>query len=121
MIQVQSRVRAADNCGAKSLMCIRVLGSNRKYGHLGDVMIAVVKEATPNLTVKRSEIVRAVIVRTKVSKRRTDGSRLRFDDNAAVVINKENVPIGTRILGPVARELKERVFTKILSLAPAVL
>merc|ERR1711862_378985 len=87
VIQVQSRVRVADNCGAKSLMCIRILGGSRKYGRLGDVMVAVVKEATPNLAVKRSDVVRAVIVRTKVSKRRTDGSRVRFDDNAAVVIN----------------------------------
>jgi large subunit ribosomal protein L14 len=102
-------------------MCIRVLGSNRRYGHVGDVIIGVVKDATPNLTVKRSDVVRAVIVRTKQSIRRQDGSRLRFDDNASVIINKENNPRGTRVFGPIARELKEKGFTKIVSLAPEVL
>ena len=121
MIQPQTCLRIADNSGAKKLMCIRVLGSNRRYGHVGDVIIGVVKDATPNLTVKRSDVVRAVIVRTKHSLRRTDGSRLRFDDNAAVIINKENNPRGTRVFGSIARELKEKGFTKIVSLAPEVL
>ena len=102
-------------------MCIRILGSNRRYGFVGDVIIGVVKDATPNLTVKRSDVVRAVIVRTKQSVRRQDGSRLRFDDNASVIINKENNPRGTRVFGPIARELKEKGFTKIVSLAPEVL
>jgi large subunit ribosomal protein L14 len=102
-------------------MCIRVLGSNRRYGYVGDVIIGVVKDATPNLTVKRSDIVRAVIVRTKQPIRRKDGSRLRFDDNASVIINKENNPRGTRVFGPIARELKEKGFIKIVSLAPEVL
>ena len=120
MIQPQTCLKVADNSGAK-LMCIRVLGSNRRYGHVGDVIIGVVKDATPNLTVKRSDVVRAVIVRTKQSVRRKDGSRLRFDDNASVIINKENNPRGTRVFGPIARELKEKGFTKIVSLAPEVL
>ena len=102
-------------------MCIRILGSNRRYGHVGDIIIGVVKDATPNLTVKRSDVVRAVIARTKQSVRRSDGSRLRFDDNAAVIINKENNPRGTRVFGPIARELKENGFSKIVSLAPEVL
>jgi large subunit ribosomal protein L14 len=102
-------------------MCIRILGSNRRYGYVGDVIIGVVKDATPNLTVKRSDVVRAVIVRTKYSIRRQDGSRLRFDDNASVIINKENNPRGTRVFGPIARELKDKGFTKIVSLAPEVL
>ena len=121
MIQPQTCLKVADNSGAKRLMCIRVLGSNRRYGHVGDVIIGVVKDATPNLTVKRSDIVRAVIVRTKHSVRRKDGSRLRFDDNASVVINKENNPRGTRVFGPIARELKEKGFIKIVSLVPEVL
>jgi len=102
-------------------MCIRILGPNRRYGYVGDVIIGVVKDATPNLTVKRSDVVRAVIVRTKYSIRRKDGSRLRFDDNASVIINKENNPRGTRVFGPIARELKDKGFTKIISLAPEVL
>ena len=121
MIQPQTCLRVADNSGAKNLMCIRVLGSNRRYGHVGDVIIGVVKDATPNLTVKRSDVVRAVIVRTKQSIRRQDGSRLRVDDNASVIINKENNPRCTRVFGPIARELKEKGFTKIVSLAPEVL
>jgi large subunit ribosomal protein L14 len=121
MIQPQTCLRVADNIGAKKLMCIRVLGSNRRYGHVGDIIIGVVKDATPNLTVKRSDVVRAVIVRTRHSVRRKDGSRLRFDDNASVIINKENNPRGTRVFGPIARELKEKGFTKIVSLAPEVL
>jgi large subunit ribosomal protein L14 len=121
MIQPQTYLSVADNTGAKSLMCIRVLGTNRRYGHVGDIIIGVVKDATPNLTVKRSDVVRAVIVRTKQPVRRRDGSRLRFDDNASVIINKENDPRGTRVFGPIARELKEKGFTKIVSLAPEVL
>ena len=120
MIQPQTCLNVADNSGAKTLMCIRVLGSNRRYGHIGDVIIGVVKDSTPHLTVKRSDVVRAVIVRTKQPIRRTDGSRLRFDDNASVIINKENNPRGTRVFGPIARELKERGYTKIVSLAPEV-
>jgi len=102
-------------------MCIRVLGSNRKYGSVGDVIIGVVKDSTPNLLVKRSDVVRAVIVRTKYTISRRDGSKLRFDDNASVIINKENNPRGTRVFGPIARELKDKGFTKIVSLAPEVL
>ena len=115
MIQPQTCLKVADNSGAKKLMCIRILGSNRRYGKVGDVIIGVVKDAT------RSDVVRAVIVRTKQSVRRKDGSRLRFDDNATVIINKENNPRGTRVFGPIARELKEKGFTKIVSLAPEVL
>ena len=121
MIQPQTCLKVADNSGAKKLMCIRILGSNRRYGYVGDIIIGVVKHATPNLPVGRSDIVRAVIVRTKYSTRRQDGSRLRFDDNASVIINKENNPRGTRIFGPIARELKNKGFTKIISLAPEVI
>jgi large subunit ribosomal protein L14 len=121
MIQPQTYLRVADNSGAKNLMCIRVLVSNRRYAYVGDVIIGVVKDATPNLTVKRSDVVRAVVVRTKQPVRRKDGSRLRFDDNASVIINKENNPRGTRVFGPIARELKDKGFTKIVSLAPEVL
>ena len=121
MIQPQTYLTVADNTGAKKVMCIRVLGNNRKYANVGDIIIGVVKDATPNLTVKRSDVVRAVIVRTKQSVFRKDGSRLRFDDNASVIINKENNPRGTRIFGPIARELKESGFSKIVSLAPEVL
>ena len=121
MIQPQTCLRVADNSGAKKLMCIRVLGSNRRYGFVGDVIIGVVKDATPNLTVKRSDVVRAVVVRTKKTVRRKEGISIRFDDNAAVIINKENNPRGTRVFGPVARELRDKSFTKIISLAPEVL
>ena len=121
MIYPQTILTVADNTGAKKIMCIRVLGGSRKYGKVGDTIIGVVKEATPNMPVKRSDVVRAVIVRTKQSARRKDGSRLRFDDNASVIINKENNPRGTRVFGPIARELKEKGFTKIVSLAPEVL
>ena len=121
MIQPQTCLKVADNSGAKKLMCIRFLGSNRRYGFVGDVIIGVVKDATPNLTVKRSDVVRAVIVRTKHSITRKDGTRLRFDDNASVIISKENNPRGTRVFGSIARELKEKGFTKIVSLAPEVL
>jgi large subunit ribosomal protein L14 len=121
MIQPQTCLKVADNSGAKKILCIRILGSNRRYGYVGDVIIGVVKDATPNLTVKRSDVVRAVIVRTKQMIRRKDGSRLRFDENASVVINKENNPRGTRVFGPVAREVKDQGFVKIVSLAPEVL
>ena len=121
MIQPQTCLKVADNSGAKKLMCIRILGSNRRYGFVGDVIIGVVKDATPNLTVKRSDVVRAVIVRTKHSIPRKDGSRLRFDENTSVIINKENNPRGTRVFGSIARELKDKGFTKIISLAPEVL
>ena len=122
MIQTESRVKVADNTGAKELLVIRVLGgSQRRYGRVGDVIIATVKQATPQGMVKKSEVVRAVIVRVKKEYRRDDGSYIRFDDNAAVIINIQNNPRGTRIFGPVARELRERGFTKILSQAPEVL
>ena len=121
MIQPQTYLTIADNTGARKIMCIRILGGNKKYGRIGDVIIGVVKDATPNLAVKRSDVVRAVIVRTKQSVRRKDGSRLRFDDNASVIINKENNPRGTRVFGPIAREIRDKSFTKIVSLAPEVL
>jgi len=121
MIQAETRLKVADNSGANELLCIRVLGSNRHYGSVGDIIIGVVKVATPNLPVKKSDIVRAVIVRTKQSIVRKDGTRVRFDDNGVVVLNKEDNPIGTRIFGPVARELKEKSFTKLISLATEVL
>lgn len=122
MIQPQSYLNVADNSGARKLMCIRVLGSsNRKYGNIGDTIIAVVKEAVPNMPLKRSEVVKAVIVRTRKGIKRENGIILCFDDNAAVVINTEGNPRGTRVFGPVARELRELNFTKIVSLAPEVL
>lgn len=121
MIQPQTYLTVADNTGAKKLMCIRVLGNNRKYAHVGDIIIAVVKDALPNMAVKRSSIVRAVIVRTRNTIKRQDGMALRFDDNAAVIINAENNPRGTRVFGPVAREIRERKFTKIISLASEVI
>lgn len=121
MIQPQSYLVVADNSGAKKLMCIRVLGVNEKQcGSIGDVIIAVVKEAIPNMSLKRSDIVRAVIVRTCRGIRRPNGMSIRFDDNAAVIINKEGNPRGSRVFGPVARELRDRHFTKIVSLAPEV-
>nr|YP_009256668.1 ribosomal protein L14 [Entransia fimbriata]ANI25395.1 ribosomal protein L14 [Entransia fimbriata]WKT05784.1 ribosomal protein L14 [Entransia fimbriata]WKT05903.1 ribosomal protein L14 [Entransia fimbriata] len=122
MIQSQSYLNVADNSGARKLMCIRILNaSNRRCGNIGDVIIAVVKEAVPNMAIKKSEIVRAVVVRTRKGIRRENGMRIRFSDNAAVVINQENNPRGTRVFGPIARELRERQFTKIVSLAPEVL
>jgi|TARA_B100000513_G_C11831760_1_gene162776 large subunit ribosomal protein L14 len=120
MIQPQTCLTVADNTGAKKIMCIRVLGSNRKYARVGDIIIGVVKEALPNMAIKRSSIVRAVIVRTKKTFRRNDGMSIRFDDNAAVIINTENNPRGTRVFGPVAREIREKNFTKIISLANEV-
>ena len=122
MIQQQTRLKVADNTGAKEIMCIRVMGGSRvRYGFVGDIIIASVKDATPGGAVKKGEVVRAVIVRTAKEYVRTDGSHIRFDDNAAVIIGKENNPRGTRIFGPVARELRERNFMKIVSLAPEVL
>ena len=122
MIQPQTYLTVADNTGAKKIMCIRVLGGSQKQSaNIGDIIIAVVKDAIPNMTLKKSDIVRAVIVRTCKGLRRTNGMTIRFDDNAAVIINKENNPRGTRVFGPVARELRDRNFTKIVSLAPEVL
>ncbi|HEX2326230.1 MAG TPA: 50S ribosomal protein L14 [Chloroflexota bacterium] len=123
MIQPQTRLRCADNSGAKELMCIRVMdGSNKRYGHVGDIIMAAVKEATPGAPVKKGEVVRAVIVRTSKEYSRPDGSIIKFDDNAAVLLNpQQDNPRGTRIFGPVARELRERNFMKIISLAPEVL
>ena len=121
MIQTQTYLNVADNSGAIKIMCIRILGGNRKFAGIGDVIIGVVKDATPNMPIKRSDVVRAVIMRTKSTIRRKDGMSIRFDDNAAVIINKENNPRGTRVFGPIARELRDRDFTKIVSLAPEVL
>nr|YP_010500052.1 ribosomal protein L14 [Gormaniella terricola]UWV18229.1 ribosomal protein L14 [Gormaniella terricola] len=122
MIRPQSFLNVADNTGAKKLMCIRVLGGIQgQSANIGDVIIAVVKDSIPNTTVKKSDIVRAVIVRSRKGIRRPNGMSIRFDENAAVVINKEGNPRGTRVFGPVARELRERAFIKILSLAPEVL
>jgi large subunit ribosomal protein L14 len=121
MIQPQTYLTVADNTGAKNILCIRVLGNNKQYGNIGDIIIGVVKDASPNMGVKRSDIVRAVIVRTKHTLRRKDGMSIRFDDNAAVIINKENNPRGSRIFGPIAREIRDANFTKIVSLAPEVL
>lgn len=122
MIQQETTLRVADNTGAKKLLCIRALGgSYRRYASLGDVIIASVKEATPGGVVKKGEVVKAVVVRTRDAVRRKDGSYIRFDENAAVIIKDDKSPKGTRIFGPVARELRERDFVKILSLAPEVL
>jgi large subunit ribosomal protein L14 len=121
MIQPQTYLKVADNSGAKKLMCIRVLGNNRKYANVGDIIIGVVKDATPNMNVKRSSVVRAVVVRTRKTVQRADGMALRFDDNAAVIINAENNPRGTRVFGPVAREIRDKQFTKIISLATEVI
>ena len=120
MIQPQTYLTVADNTGAKQIMCIRVLGNNRQYANVGDVIIGVVKNALPNMAIKRSSIVRAVVVRTKKTIKRSDGMAIRFDDNAAVIINVENNPRGTRVFGPVAREIREKNFTKIISLANEV-
>lgn len=122
MIQQQSRLKVADNTGAKEIMCIRVLGGSRvRYGGVGDVIIASVKVASPGGAAKKGEVVRAVIVRTVKEYGRSDGSHIRFDDNAAVIINNQGNPRGTRIFGPVARELREKQFMRIISLAPEVL
>ncbi len=122
MVQVESRVKVADNTGARQILIIRVLGgSRRRYAYVGDIVIGTVKEANPGGAVKKSDIVRAVIVRTVKERRRADGSYIKFDDNAAVIINEQMNPRGTRIFGPVARELREKKFMKILSLAPEVI
>ena len=122
MIQQETRLVVADNTGAKELLVIRVMGSsNKKFAAVGDVVVATVKDATPNMTVKKSEVVKAVIVRTKHDIKRADGSVIRFDENAAVIINKDGNPRGTRVFGPVARELRDKNFMKIVSLASEVL
>lgn len=122
MIQPQTRLKVADNSGAREIMCIRVLGgSSRKYASVGDIIIAAVKSAQPHAPVKKGEVVRAVVVRAAHEFGRPDGSHIRFDDNAAVLINPQGNPRGTRIFGPVARELRERQFMRIVSLAPEVL
>ena len=122
MIQVQSRLKVADNSGAKEIMCIKVLGgTRRRYANVGDVIVASVKSAAPGGMVKKGEIVRCVVVRTKRGLQRNDGSYIRFDENAAVVIREDRNPRGTRIFGPVARELRENDYMKIVSLAPEVL
>ena len=122
MIQMESYLKVADNTGAKEIHCIRVLGgSKRKYGNIGDVIVASVRKAAPGGTVKKGEVVKAVIVRTKRGVRREDGTYVRFDENAAVIIKEDRNPRGTRIFGPVARELRDKDFMKILSLAPEVI
>ena len=122
MIQPQTRLKVADNSGAKEIKCIRVLGGSfRPDGSIGDVIVASVKSATPGGAVKKGDVVKAVVVRMRKQKRRPDGSYIRFDDNAAVIINDQKMPRGTRIFGPVARELREKDFMKIVSLAPEVL
>ena len=122
MIQAESYLRVADNTGAKELKCIRVLGgSTRRYGNIGDVIVCSVRKAAPGGQVKKGDVVKAVIVRSRKGLRRNDGSYVRFDENAAVIIKDDKTPQGTRIFGPVARELREKDFTKILSLAPEVL
>ena len=121
MIYPQTMLTVADNTGAKKVMCIRVLGGNKKYAKIGDTVIAVVKEAIPSMPVKRSDVVRAIIVRTKKIIRRPDGMYIKFDDNAAVLVTPENNPRGTRVFGPVAREIRDRNLSKIVSLAPEVL
>lgn len=122
MIQQESRLGVCDNSGAKEILCIRVLGGTRKrYAHIGDTIVATVKEAAPNGNVKKKSVVRAVIVRTKYVIKRKDGSTIRFDDNAAVIIGDDKLPKATRIFGPVPRELRELGFAKIISLAPEVL
>ncbi|HLV10699.1 MAG TPA: 50S ribosomal protein L14 [Halanaerobiales bacterium] len=122
MIQTESRLKVADNTGARELLCLKVLGGSRKrYARIGDVIVATVKEAIPDGMVKKGEVVQAVVVRTKKELKRPDGSYIKFDENAAVIIDKANNPQGTRIFGPVARELREKNYMKIISLAPEVL
>lgn len=121
MIQPQSKLKVADNSGAREIICIQVLGDNKHYAKLGDLIIGVVKDASPNMAIKKSDIVKAVIVRTKRNIQRSDGMSIRFDENAVVIINQEGNPRGTRIFGPIARELRDKNFTKIISLAPEVI
>lgn len=122
MIQQETRLKVADNSGAKELLCIKVLGgTKRKYANVGDVIVCAVKDATPGGVVKKGEVVKAVVVRSKRGTRRVDGSYIKFDQNAAVIIKEDKNPVGTRIFGPVARELREKSFMKIVSLAPEVL
>lgn len=122
MIQTETRLKVADNSGAKELLCIRILGgTSRKYANIGDVIVCAVKEASPGGMVKKGDVVRAVVVRTKKGARRDDGSYVKFDQNAAVVIKEDKNPVGTRIFGPVARELRDKNYMKIVSLAPEVL
>jgi large subunit ribosomal protein L14 len=122
MIQPQTYLNVADNSGARKLMCLRVLSTgNCRYAGIGDIIVAVVKDAIPNMAVKKSDVVKAVVVRTKQSVRRDSGMSIRFDDNAAVIVNNDGNPRGTRVFGPVARELRDKNFTKIVSLAPEVL
>lgn len=122
MIQMQSTLQVADNSGAKRIACINILGGSKgKYAGLGDVITASVKEAAPDGNIKKGQVVRAVIVRVRKARRRRDGSYIRFDENAAVIINPQNEPVGTRVFGPVARELRDKKFMKIVSLAPEVL
>ena len=122
MVQQESRLKVADNTGAKELLCIRVMGgSTRRYANIGDVIVASVKEATPGGVVKKGDVVKAVVVRSVKGARRKDGSYIKFDENAAVIIKDDKTPVGTRIFGPVARELRDKGFMKIVSLAPEVL
>jgi large subunit ribosomal protein L14 len=122
MIQQQSRLVVADNTGAREIMCIRVIGGgNRTFADIGDIIVGVVKDAVPNMPVKKSDVVKAVIVRTKKGTRRPDGSYIRFDENAAVIITKDNNPSGSRVFGQIARELRDKNFMKIISLAPEVI
>lgn len=122
MIQTETRLKVADNSGAKELLCIRILGgTSRKYAGVGDIIVCAVKDATPGGVVKKSDVVKAVIVRTSQGIRRVDGSYVKFDQNAAVIIKDDKTPVGTRIFGPVARELRDKGFMKIVSLAPEVL
>jgi large subunit ribosomal protein L14 len=122
MIQNETRIKVADNSGAKELLVIRILGgTSRRYANIGDIVVCAVKDATPGGVVKKSEVVRAVVVRTKTGARRGDGSYVKFDQNAGVIIKEDKTPVGTRIFGPVARELREKGFMKIVSLAPEVL
>ena len=121
MIQQETILTVADNSGARKILCIRVLGNNKKYGGVGDSIIGVVKQSIPNMPIKRSDIVRAIIIRTKKTIHRKDGMSIRFDDNAAVIVNLDNNPRGTRVFGPVAREIRDKNFSKIVSLASEVL
>ena len=122
MIQTETRLKVVDNSGAKELLCIRILGgTGRKYANIGDIIVCAVKDATPGGVVKKGQVVKAVIVRSATGARRADGSYVKFDQNAAVIINQDKQPVGTRIFGPVARELREKGFMKIVSLAPEVL